>query len=397
MESVFEQIKTIIDAEQKQLAEKRVRGELFNIFEVLGLTSNEVRTHSSLIAELLNPQGSHGMGAIPLSLFLEEINNSVREFDFDVENASVSIEHFIGHIDEHFEEGGRIDILVESSGKAILIENKIYADDQWKQLIRYNKYAKQTYGNDNYVLLYLSLDRQSASDYSSKTATTVLEARQEYWPITYKEEIRSWLEACVSRVSDKPHLCVILRQYLNLILTLTSNMQKSNDDVIKTMMDHPSVVSKILILQDVYKQKVIKENLTKSFEDFAREKGLELSIEPEFLTGKRYSRLLLRKTEWNNASIIIEPDSKQGNYWIGIMHKRHGEVLKTEEHTLSILKDGTNDTIPFGSKWLPGYYRWMYDPRTIEDIISGEFMKVIGKLIIEIIKEAETIPGFAEL
>jgi len=36
-------------------------GENFNIFKVLGLTSNEVRTHSAFIAELLNPDGSHGL------------------------------------------------------------------------------------------------------------------------------------------------------------------------------------------------------------------------------------------------------------------------------------------------------------------------------------------------
>jgi len=397
MESVFEQIKTIIAAEQKQLAEKRARGELFNVFEVLGLTSNEVRTHSSLIAELLNPKGSHGMGTIPLSLFVEEINNHVCEFEFDVDNASVSMEHFIGQIDENSEEGGRIDIIVKSRGKAILIENKIYADDQWKQLIRYYHYAVRTYGRDNFVLLYLSLDRQSASDYSSKTETTTLEARQEYWPITYKDEIRTWLDACVSRVGDKPPICEILKQYLNLILKMTGNIQKSNDDVIMIMMKNPSVVSKILLLQDEYKQKVIQENLKKQFEDFAQKNDLELSIEPEFLIGKRYSRLSLRKRVWNNAAIIIMPDINQGKYWIGIMHKRKGDLLKTKEQTMSMLKDGTKDTIPFGSKWLPGDYRWLYDARTIEDIISGEFMKVIGKLIIEIIKEAETIPGFAGL
>jgi len=37
-------------------------GENFNIFTVMGMQSNEVKTHSAIIGELLNPKGSHGLG-----------------------------------------------------------------------------------------------------------------------------------------------------------------------------------------------------------------------------------------------------------------------------------------------------------------------------------------------
>ena len=33
-------------------------GENFNIFTVMGMESNEVKTHSAIIGELLNPKGS---------------------------------------------------------------------------------------------------------------------------------------------------------------------------------------------------------------------------------------------------------------------------------------------------------------------------------------------------
>jgi len=35
-------------------------GENFNIFRILKVESSEVKTHSAFIAELLNPNGSHG-------------------------------------------------------------------------------------------------------------------------------------------------------------------------------------------------------------------------------------------------------------------------------------------------------------------------------------------------
>jgi len=36
--------------------------------------------------------------------------------------------------------GGRIDIYIESNNKYIFIENKIYAEDQENQLLRYRNY-----------------------------------------------------------------------------------------------------------------------------------------------------------------------------------------------------------------------------------------------------------------
>ena len=52
---------------------RRLSGEGFNVFEVLGLESSEVGLHSRLIAELINPNGSHGQGNVFLKLFLDEI------------------------------------------------------------------------------------------------------------------------------------------------------------------------------------------------------------------------------------------------------------------------------------------------------------------------------------
>ena len=174
-------------------------------------------------------------------------------------------------------------------------------------------------------------------------------------------------------------------------------MESNNEEVIEIMMDNPKVITKILYVQEEYKQTVISTVLKKSFEDFASDNGLDISVEPGFWSGEKHARLSFSKKEWNNATIIIQPENKQSNYWIGIWHRARDSRLKTELHTLSMMTDGTNEKIPFGSKWLPGKYRWLYDAKTIEDIILGQFMKVVGELIINIIREAETIPGFAEL
>ena len=56
----------------------------FNVFSVLGLETKEVILHSKLLAELLNPCGSHGMGIYFLSSFLENLNKELeKNFSLD--------------------------------------------------------------------------------------------------------------------------------------------------------------------------------------------------------------------------------------------------------------------------------------------------------------------------
>ena len=162
-------------------------------------------------------------------------------------------------------------------------------------------------------------------------------------------------------------------------------------------MDNPGVVTKILRLQDEYKVKVIKERLVESFKTFAKDHDFEREIDPGFLEGQKGSRLSLWKKDWRNAAIVIKHENFRSNYWIGILHRKEGEKLITEERPFSMLGDGHNEYYPFGSKWLPGNYRWLFDAGTIEDIISGKFIEVIGQLIIEILEETEHIDDFAAL
>lgn len=249
-------------------------------------------------------------------------------------------------------------------------------------------------------MLYLCLNAHEASDASTKSENTELKVRESYYPISYNSEIQQWIKDCLAASYDKPLVRETLRQYLDLIISLTNGMGNNNEKIIELMKMNPSAVTRILKVQDEYKQKVIETELIECFRRFASEsqRDLELSFDSDFLVGKKWSRLCLRKKEWRNAIIGIIPESKQSNYWIGILHKNPEESLETEQKTLPILTDGTNSKFPFGSKWLPGNYRWLYDAQTIEDILSGKFIEVIGKLIDDIIDEAESsIPNLADL
>ena len=52
----------------------KLKGEHFNLFSVIRKENDEVIVHNRMIAELLNPEGSHGLGDIPLHSFIDYIS-----------------------------------------------------------------------------------------------------------------------------------------------------------------------------------------------------------------------------------------------------------------------------------------------------------------------------------
>ena len=66
-----ERIRIILTEEKARKQERRLRGEDFNIFEVMRMQNDEVYTHSAIIASLLDSRQSHGCGLAFLDLFLK--------------------------------------------------------------------------------------------------------------------------------------------------------------------------------------------------------------------------------------------------------------------------------------------------------------------------------------
>ena len=56
--------------------EKLARGEMFNIFEILRLYSDETNFHSRILAYLLDPTAAHGMADFFQKTFLELVMRS---------------------------------------------------------------------------------------------------------------------------------------------------------------------------------------------------------------------------------------------------------------------------------------------------------------------------------
>ena len=190
-----------------------VTGEDFNIFSILRVEADEVRTHTAFLADLLNPQGSHCQGAAFLNLFLalDALKNGEPDEYKGPETFQVS--------EEAFTDQGRIDILLQKNDACIVIENKIYAADQNAQLERYNRYAlNKGYSEGQIKLVYVTLDGSSPSEQSRGNLS-----KERVICLSYGEDIIYWLEECmklkeIQRISP---IREVLFQYRNLLNELT--------------------------------------------------------------------------------------------------------------------------------------------------------------------------------
>ena len=215
---------------QKQQEIASISGENYNLFKVIHMTSNETSVHSAFIADLLNPKGLHGMGNKFLTLFLDTIDT--HGFTFDREKCKVEIEKDIGTRTETT--GGRLDIIVTNEAdQAIIIENKIYAEDQEAQMLRYYNYAHNRY-LDRHLLLYLSLDGK-VHDTDVTTKGGMVEEGKQFYTISYKEDILNWLYLCRQLAVDKPLLREGISHYINLVKSLTNT--NMNAELKKEMTD----------------------------------------------------------------------------------------------------------------------------------------------------------------
>lgn len=263
MKRLLHKVDLIVEKTQTSELEKARRGEYFNIFRVCSVDHYEV-THSSVIAEFLNPKGSHGQGVLFLEAFLKELQGYYGSFnEFKLDEVKVETEKVV--------KKGRLDILISNkSGQGIIIENKIYASDQENQLIRYNDFAKNYF--NNYTILYLSLDGRDADAKNSKDV--------EYYPISYSSFIIDWLNRCRILSIDKPLIRETINQYIYHIKCLTQrNNMELNDDLLDLLIENEKSTLQIIGSHDKLRNRIFEKTISSKLKEIAEQ--LNMSFEPD--------------------------------------------------------------------------------------------------------------------
>ena len=378
VESFLAGVKPIVEENERRRKEKEKKGDFFNIFSILKAETDEVKTHSAFLAELLKPNGTHGQGALFLDNFLKMI---VSDEDLITENAKVNIESSIGPISEDYKSGGRLDILIQlpKSNYIILIENKIDAGDQPYQLLRYNKYAKET--KCKYKLLYLTKDGHDPSE----TSTGKIEDEPFWECISYSQDIKNWLKFCLENIANASPVVETIRQYIGLIDKITNQTMEieMSEKLTKLMIDNLEETLAVLDNKENFENEI--------YEDFEKQMK-DLADEMNKLAGEK-------KYEFKPDGNIFRWSGEQNLYFILkdypnlkiCFGRAKGNIL-----FYSVRKDGKNqkqltcfseppeELYPYGWDHLK-YNEW--NSETIRAIHNGELKAYMKKCITDIIND----------
>jgi hypothetical protein len=346
----------------------RATGEHFNIFQILRVGHLEVKTHSPILGELLNPNGHHGQGPTFLHLFVSKFK--IKGFDADSETATMELEHHVRQVEE--KSSGRIDIVVkDGKGATIFIENKIYAGDQEDQLERYRNSDKEAH------LFYLTLDGREPSNLSA----VQLEGIQ-CECISYNKDVLTWLKDCRKEAACLPGVRETISQYIHLIEELTnqSTTARMNNELIteilKTKEKHAAFYTLYEGLEAV--RATLIARLDAELGDIANAKGLTRGEPIRDLYKKNHGFYFRTKgLEQRNLQIGFAFDKNYyGDFYFGFAKISDKQPCPVEAQLLAALKEKfpeaeRTDAWPASAYWEEPYRNWKQE--AFEAIRSRQF------------------------
>ena len=323
-ENFFEEIKKFKETQKKQ----KQRGlNDYNVLTTVLKASDEVRLHSRMIGSLLNPNGKHYQETLFLEIFLKTIGWD--DFDLNLEDTKVYVEY------------EDIDLYITDGSKHLIIENKIWANDQPCQITKYiniivNENSKSMEMQDDTsrlspdVLRVIYLTHQS-KDYPGQhalddkgyiyfnggddqleecskfpaTKELVPEGlkvfRAKYKKISYKNEILKWLEKSRYEVQNITNLNEALKQYIDVVKMLNNTYK-----------------GKVMSLREAIKT---KDDFVAAYEVYENMPEVCAQLEYEFWTE------LINECEKIGIYVLSKEDIKEDN--IKKARKSGGESSET--------------------------------------------------------------------
>nr|WP_075574659.1 PD-(D/E)XK nuclease family protein [Ezakiella massiliensis] len=203
----------------------------FNIFSQLLNPYDEVNLHSKLIYSILNDckfkkEFMFNFLKTTGVISAEDVGpNDLKIIDVEREKAFPD-----GRMDLFFSCNVK-DKNVKDKKYAIIIENKIFAGDQYEQIDRYIKFADE-YQADVKKVFYLTLMGHAPSEDSASNLDRVN-------LISYNNEILNWIENCIKISAREPALREVLIQYADLLEKITGKDVDYTMDVMNFLLESP--------------------------------------------------------------------------------------------------------------------------------------------------------------
>lgn len=190
-----------------------------NIFDLLGIKTQE-NYHSKFICSLIE------YDKCAKKEFLKMLKKEISDIDEDLE-CKARTERTLP------DDTGRVDIFI--SGKfgnnndntRIIIENKIFASDQHKQIERYFNYLHKNDNNDKPkykgYLFYLTLEGKDPSQYSLGDLiekNKISKSKVLFAKLSYYNHILPWLKGIIEKI-EPPKMKTYISDYIEIVENLT--------------------------------------------------------------------------------------------------------------------------------------------------------------------------------
>ena len=339
----------------------------FNVFKWIDRDENR---RSDIIADLLNPSGSHGQQHRFLDAFLQAIKRpdlkakKLLQVDCRVQT-DYNREHPLG----------QMDILVEFEHFGLAIENKVGAKEQLEQLQRYHDHLKNKYGEDQFCLVYLTPDGRKPESIEGSLREELMNERKLIC-ISYNRDMLKWLEECC-RLCESDKFRWFLRDFMDhLNGGQTMSIRNERDIILKHALEKENLETALDInsaFNGKLNEEIVKGFLDK-FENFVLDELQQRPDAPDkwFVNNddlrqnplKRDKRFSFGKESWEDHHGVILAPARDGarDFAMGVWKKNDPNPIFNEEDRLrEKLTDLTADFANIGmkpSEWDDKWWVW---------------------------------------
>ena len=363
----------------------------FNCFNYIKPNENKL---SAIIADLLDPKGSHGQGELFFSLFLEIFDvNFNSHFDVPLNRWIVRLEESTTEIENS---SRRIDIIISCGTHCIGIENKPWAIDQNMQI---NDYAEHLNSYDKkWCLLYLS-GSNSLPGLRSITEDKRNELISEGFLkcCSYKNQIIPWLVNCEAKCRSE-NVRHFMKDFINYCkVDICGDSDMSNGDlVVDLILKNPSHLDAFWLIpkkEDIKAKLIVK--LRKDIKVLAQAAGWELDWSEDLNLYAPYAGFGIHRQWWKNYRIGCQFAGRNlrdlccGVYKLDETYPNLGLNVK-------LINEEMNKSGHFDPAWWPWQFKRAFDADWDErvepwlEIQSGEMPNKIFATLIQLAELVDT-------
>ena len=305
--------KSLIEVRKKVKEEMEKLPPQFNVFNSINLLNHE-NYNSNLFANFLEIKFKYNGNEISFAkLFLKYLTEEFG-WEFDLEN--IKIEDIEIKRELPTEERKRIDIFIGYKEKfAVIIENKIWADDGYKQLENYYNHVKSQKYDKIYMIYLTPYEREPSEESLSK------ELYKEKGSKLYGKfanikhaEIGYWLEGILKRQEfsflnneeeNNKYNYKLLKSALIQIIDNEKSISGENEEGDLTETEIKKVLKENLFKELEAKGELTESELDKYFEMFDKAKSL-LVKEKITIIIKKYLKFTKEVNKYLNKNIKYE-------------------------------------------------------------------------------------------